>query len=94
MLGLEGAVALSVIDRAKLRWRAQPPLLHYIPRRDNAVFAATNSANASYSLLIRKTLALNMASLPSTPRWPVEHPEIPDLSDTEEFGELVRKLSL
>ncbi|KAF2796726.1 hypothetical protein K505DRAFT_237110 [Melanomma pulvis-pyrius CBS 109.77] len=34
-----------------------------------------------------------MSSLPPTPRWPVDHPEIPEISNDDEFGELVRKLS-
>ncbi|KAF2734929.1 hypothetical protein EJ04DRAFT_223379 [Polyplosphaeria fusca] len=34
-----------------------------------------------------------MSSLPPTPRWPVDHPDVPQISDDEDFGELVRKLS-
>ncbi|KAH7116085.1 hypothetical protein B0J11DRAFT_117124 [Dendryphion nanum] len=36
---------------------------------------------------------MNTASLPSTPRWPVEHPDIPPIGEREDFGDLVRKLS-
>ncbi|KAF2473800.1 uncharacterized protein BDR25DRAFT_125097 [Lindgomyces ingoldianus] len=32
-------------------------------------------------------------SRPSTPRWPAEHPDIPLISDDDDFGELARKLS-
>ncbi|KAF2263356.1 hypothetical protein CC78DRAFT_465990 [Lojkania enalia] len=34
-----------------------------------------------------------MSSQPTTPRWPVDHPEIPHIADNEDFGEVVRKLS-
>ncbi|KAF2744225.1 hypothetical protein M011DRAFT_193400 [Sporormia fimetaria CBS 119925] len=34
-----------------------------------------------------------MASLPPTPRWPDFHPDVPDISDHDSFGEVVRKLS-
>ncbi|KAF2121480.1 hypothetical protein BDV96DRAFT_564336 [Lophiotrema nucula] len=34
-----------------------------------------------------------MSSLPTTPRWPLEHPDAPHIADDEDFGELVRKLS-
>ncbi|KAF1955707.1 hypothetical protein CC80DRAFT_548783 [Byssothecium circinans] len=32
-------------------------------------------------------------SQPSTPRWPTEHPEVPQILQNEGFGDLVRKLS-
>ncbi|KAF1993168.1 hypothetical protein P154DRAFT_478076, partial [Amniculicola lignicola CBS 123094] len=34
-----------------------------------------------------------MASLPPTPRWPIDHPDIPHIADDEEFGDVVGKLS-
>ncbi|ORY09678.1 hypothetical protein BCR34DRAFT_486901 [Clohesyomyces aquaticus] len=32
-------------------------------------------------------------SAPTTPKWPVDHPDIPHISDDDDFGELARKLS-
>ena len=33
-------------------------------------------------------------SRPSTPRWAVEELEVPEIHDSDDLGELVRKLSL